>query len=788
MAETPSTTSTTGSEPVAGAWALRLLWAVLLVSAGLAGWLAWSHLHLAHGVGAFDSGCAIDATFDCDAVNTSDWSELFGVPISLYALPMYAAMAWFAWVGLDSGRRGARARGLLVVLAGWNAAVSLYLLAVMAFDVGAFCLFCMTLDVLHFGALGLVLVPPGGRKPAIPEGLDLFGAAFVSVFVMATTFQFSVIYAAKLDREAVTAVMGEQPVVQEAEVATERRDGRVVKLPTEVHDVPIDKYDWSVGPYRADVEVVEFADFECGYCRRLSHTMAVLRERYKDRVRFVFKHYPMDQACNKRLKRQHHPSACGAAIASICAHDQGKFEAYHDLLFQNQKKLERADLVRYAERLDLELERFEGCLDGPGAMEQLREDISHAGYLKITGTPRTYVNGLMFKGAVSEAVLDAAIRRELGEVEATEDGRIQTDRTVVSDPPLPPGPVDMVEVTAGEHTFWIDAVEATVGSDGSAVALARVAPHTRSWEEASAACAAAGKRMCTASEWMTACQGALAEDDDGDGSVIGDVLEGRMYPYGRHYREGFCHDSGDQDRTRPVPTGSRPGCRTPDGIYDLTGNVQEWVGASADDAVLLGGAWYFDDKASCGRAYDTYGAGWSNRTTGFRCCSDSPVQAAESAPELARDDDGLEAGELVATFAGARLGGGEIDSEKLRGKVTLLAFWASWCGPCRRELPALVPLYKELGPQGFEIVAVNVDREEAAAMRFLGGKLPPYPVLLDPEAALLGRFDVVAMPTSILVGPDGRVVSRHEGYSEERLAELRTEVEQLLASGSGNPG
>jgi len=771
------------------AWALRLLWLVLLASTGLAGWLAWSHLNLTHGVGAFESGCSIDATFDCDTVNTSDWSELFGIPISLYAVPMYAAMAWFAGIGARADRRGARARGLLTAMAGWNVAVSLVLFLVMAVDIGAFCAFCITLDLLHVAALALVLAPPGGRRPAIPEGLDLFGAAFVAVFVMATSFKFTAVYGARLDRVALAEVMGEVGALPDGvEVRTEARDGSVQKLPTKRHDVPIDKYDPSWGPRRAEVVVVEFADFECGYCRRLSHTMARLREKYQDRVRFVFKHYPMDQECNKRLKRQHHPKACEAATAAICAHDQRAFEAYHDLLFQNQKHLERTDLLAYAERLNLEMERFEGCLNGTGSAEQLTEDISHAGYLDISGTPRTFVNGLMFKGAASEALLDAAIRAELGEASVKDNGTVVTAREVVLDKPLPPGEVPMVEVKASDASFWIDAVEASVDTEGRARSVARVAPHTRSWTEAKAACEAAGKRLCTASEWMTACQGATPVDDDGSGSILDDPIEGRSYPYGAHYAQGYCHDSGDKDRHRSVPAGSRAACRSPEGAYDLTGNVQEWVGAKPDEAVVMGGAWYYEDKASCGRSADTYGADWSSRTTGFRCCADASVPAPAGDLSLAEDADGLTKGAAVPEFDLALLDGGRIDRTALEGKVTLMAFWASWCGPCRRELPALSKVHGELADRGFQVLAVNVDKEVALAKRFLGGNTPNYPVVLDPSSQLMGSFDVMAMPTSVLIGPDLSIISRHEGYSEERLAEVRAEVEALLTSGEHEPG
>ena len=91
------------------------------------------------------------------------------------------------------------------------------------------------------------------------------------------------------------------------------------------------------------------------------------------------------------------------------------------------------------------------CLDSPESLAPLREDISHAASLDISGTPRTYVNGRMFKGAVSEAMLEAAIKMELGEAEVTEDGRVRTTDQVVAEEPLPDGPVPMVQVT---HRVW----------------------------------------------------------------------------------------------------------------------------------------------------------------------------------------------------------------------------------------------------------------------------------------------------------------------------------------------
>ncbi len=763
------------------AWALWLVQILLVAAAGVAGWLGWSHLHLAHGAGAFDSLCSVSEGFDCDAVNTSDWSELRGVPISIWALPLYAMMGWLAGVGRRADGRGAGARFALTALAGTAVAVSAYLLFVMVVELGTGCIFCLSLDVLHASVLVLALLPPGGRAPRLPAGLDLFACFAAAVGVAGTTFQFSLIWAEKLDREAAAVVMGEADGPASTAVATEQRDGRVVTLPSDRHDVPLDRFDASIGPRNAKVVVVEFADFECGYCKKLSHALAPLEEQYSDRVRFVFKHYPMDQACNSSLKRQHHDHACLASKAAICAQDQGRFWEYHDVLFKNQKRLERKDLLFYADQLGLDAARFAGCLEGTGAEEQLREDISHGGYLEISGTPRTYVNGRMFKGAVSTAMLEAAILLELGEVETTDDGRVRTKREVVVEGALPAGPTEMVHVSQDGLDFWMDAVESSVDEAGRAVAQAGVTPPNVSWTVAQAACEAAGKRMCRVEEWVAACQGTPPRDDDGDGSVLGDYVEGREYPYGNGWREGYCHDGADADRGAPVKTGSLGGCRTPEGVHDLAGNLAEWVGATPEDAVLLGGAWYYGEKASCARSYDVFGPGMANRTTGFRCCADEAVALASAAPApLAGGVDLVEEGESLPSFIGPGLDGSHVASSMLEGKVGLVNFWASWCGPCRKELPKLAELYGRHKDAGFEIVAVNVDRTPEDARRFLQGGALPFPVLLDPRSEVVGRFDVVSMPTTVLVDRDGRIVARHAGWSDEWFAELESEVVRLL--------
>jgi formylglycine-generating enzyme len=86
--------------------------------------------------------------------------------------------------------------------------------------------------------------------------------------------------------------------------------------------------------------------------------------------------------------------------------------------------------------------------------------------------------------------------------------------------------------------------------------------------------------------------------------------------------DGHEADAQSGEPWRPVYTGEMPGCVTPDGVYDLTGNVEEWVGETPEKAMLLGGAFdTSEDHARCYRRNDTFGAGYKALRTGFRCCS-----------------------------------------------------------------------------------------------------------------------------------------------------------------------
>lgn len=115
--------------------------------------------------------------------------------------------------------------------------------------------------------------------------------------------------------------------------------------------------------------------------------------------------------------------------------------------------------------------------------------------------------------------------------------------------------------------------------------------------------------------------------------------------------------------------------------------------------------------------------------------------------------------------------GGTFSLAAERGHPVLLSFWASWCSPCRRELPALARWAPE--HPDVKIVAVNVDRTRPEADRFLKAVAFDLPVAFDPDAKVLGAYGAISMPTMFLFDSQGELVWRHAGYSEQKgFAEL----------------
>lgn len=161
----------------------------------------------------------------------------------------------------------------------------------------------------------------------------------------------------------------------------------------------------SWGPQNAKVTIVEFSDFQCPYCARASKMLHELRGLYPNDLRIEFRDFPLQQ----------HPQARKAAEAARCADEQKKFWDYHDLLFANPRALESADLLRYAEQAQLNVDEFKLCLASDRPQNAVREAEAAAQKLGIEGTPLIYINGIKLIGLLPLPLVQSLVNRELAQ-------------------------------------------------------------------------------------------------------------------------------------------------------------------------------------------------------------------------------------------------------------------------------------------------------------------------------------------------------------------------------------
>ena len=135
---------------------------------------------------------------------------------------------------------------------------------------------------------------------------------------------------------------------------------------------------------------------------------------------------------------------------------------------------------------------------------------------------------------------------------------------------------------------------------------------------------------------------------------------------------------------------------------------------------------------------------------------------------------------MAPSFSLPSRGGDTVSLASLKGKVVMLNFWASWCGPCRQEMPLLEQMHKRYGALGFTLVGVNVDANSKDAEEWLSKTPVTFPVLFDRESKVSAMYEVSAMPSTVFIDRKGNVRYLHRGYKAGDEGEYLNQIRALL--------
>jgi protein-disulfide isomerase/uncharacterized membrane protein len=367
---------------------LRLFIAASLLGLGFALSASYIHYRLDASGGDYVSFCNINESVNCDTVLSSRYSRLLGFPVAWLAAAAHTVLALLALAALQTRGRARDGRLRLLVLGAIGGAVFSGYMAFLSLSVlGTACLMCIGLYAAS--ALQLAIVPALLAAPR-SDGGRLFAVSTLVVSAAAMG--------------VIVAVGGRYlwggpegvPVAGASLAELRRQDEKF--------------FDWYLaqpvvepgklpgGNASGSVVIVEFSDFECGYCKR-NHTMvADLRARHPGKVSAIHRNFPLDPACNEAVDRVMHPHACRAAEAAECADAQGRYEEMATVLFDNQDRLFESNLWKLAGYAGLDMALFDECMRTRATLGKIAADTREGKRLEITSTPTLFINGRRIRG------------------------------------------------------------------------------------------------------------------------------------------------------------------------------------------------------------------------------------------------------------------------------------------------------------------------------------------------------------------------------------------------------
>jgi len=392
---------------------------LLLVGAVLAALLLMQHHGEPGAVGAVKELCGDGQTSGCEVVAQSQYSRLAGVPLAALGLFFYLSLAALLLLATAAGS-DAEAAGLRLALGAtlFALAVDVVLFGLQGFVIKAFCRLCLATYAVN-AVLAVALWPARQSK----QGLSALGRlaltgwaiavaslaggvlAWNGTLVARAANRAGTLLGAPAASAAAVTPGGDEALRVEVQRLHETLDDPqkyneylTAKSEREFDAASVQTFELAGVPVKgaadARIQVVEFSDFLCPYCRAIAGAFKDFLPQSQGRVSVRFKNYPLDKECNAHMNNTIHVGACWVARGGICAQQQGKFWAYHDRIFENPpREPGRSDVVKLAGEAGLDATALAACLDAPGTSARLKAEVDEAERAGVKATPTLFLNG-----------------------------------------------------------------------------------------------------------------------------------------------------------------------------------------------------------------------------------------------------------------------------------------------------------------------------------------------------------------------------------------------------------
>lgn len=350
------------------------------------------------------SFCDFSEKISCLNVHKSRYSYLLGIPIPCLAVFFYGSMAWFSLTFLRWGDPKKNA-SLLFILSLFSFFFSFYLFYISYFVIKVLCPTCIA---MYFVNLGLLITSYlFAKKGSSGSSLLSEGINYVSHLLSKSSSYgglkiISLLAVWFILSCSAPKILGSflKPTMKEVMLKEfQEQEAFPFTLSTE----GLYK-DYPVGNPLAKIQIVEFADYECPACRSFAPVLDSIVEKYKEKVYFIKKIFPLDNDCNPMIPKPFHQVSCFATRFAYCAGEQGKFSETHKKLMElpeiesneSKEKIQQA-ILSLGSEASLDMIEVQKCIQEKRYDQKILKDVSDAEKADLQGTPTVYINGKAVK-------------------------------------------------------------------------------------------------------------------------------------------------------------------------------------------------------------------------------------------------------------------------------------------------------------------------------------------------------------------------------------------------------
>lgn len=397
---------------------LKIVLMLGLLGILVSGWLLSIHVRITTGQAGLTESCSIIPIpgvtgQGCAAIAVSDYSDVFGIPLAAIAMGYYFTQLLLVFWSMRNYQSSYEPLYVAFFLSTLAIVVTVIMFSISRFIVRSFCPGCAILWAVNL-ALWPCLVKHLGLRwgDALAANLELVRSKTLNLrrqrvlnsfgvggMVLAV---FSVVGTAAASLDRPQNAPGSPAFLEEFGNAPQ------VFLPPEAYGGPQSKGEAREAPV---LDIVEFSDFQCPACRMAAQLLRPLILKHKEKIRFSYRHFPLDGACNPHAPNGRHAFACAAARTGICAAAQDKFWPFHDLIFDHQDELSGAKIESLAQEAGLDMEKLAVCLKDPTTETQLQKEMQWGELVGLESTPTLILNGRRISGARPPGDLEALLDR-----------------------------------------------------------------------------------------------------------------------------------------------------------------------------------------------------------------------------------------------------------------------------------------------------------------------------------------------------------------------------------------